>query len=120
MEQQTAAQSNSAAEHAARVDDVGGRYPYRPACTCGELFRGYVAEHAARLIADAHLAEHATPASSGGQASSGDPRVTHVGKPAAELTPAERRARRELALRVTARQPMITATSTRRAAWFVR
>ena len=51
---------------------------------------------------------------------SGDPRVTHVGKEASELTPEERRARRELAVRVLARQPMITSTSFRRTAWFVR
>ena len=54
------------------------------------------------------------------QAAAGDPRETHVGKPAAELTPAEQRARRELALRVKARQPMVTSTSFRRTAWFVR
>lgn len=49
-----------------------------------------------------------------------DPRVSHVGRPASELTPAELRARRELARRVHARQPMITSTSTRPTAWFVR
>lgn len=37
-----------------------------------------------------------------------DPRVSHVGRPFADLTPAEQRARRELARRVHARQPMIT------------
>lgn len=49
-----------------------------------------------------------------------DPRVSHVGRPASELTPAELRARRELARRVHARQPMITSTRTRPTAWFVR
>lgn len=49
-----------------------------------------------------------------------DPRVTHVGKPADQLADAERRARRELALRVQARQPMVYSTSLRRTAWFAR
>lgn len=49
-----------------------------------------------------------------------DPRVSHVGRSPEQLTPAERRARRELAQRVHARQPMITSTATRPTAWFVR
>jgi hypothetical protein len=32
----------------------GTRYPYVPGCSCGWHFRGYVAEHAAQTIADAH------------------------------------------------------------------
>lgn len=46
-------------QHIATVDFVSGRYPYVPRCTCGAPFRGYVAEHAAQLLADAHAAEHA-------------------------------------------------------------
>ena len=30
------------------------RYPYRITCTCEAPFRGYVAEHAARAIAQDH------------------------------------------------------------------
>lgn len=40
--------------HSVRVEVVGGRYPFRPVCTCGASFWGYVAEHAAQGIADAH------------------------------------------------------------------
>lgn len=32
----------------------GARYPHQPICACGEHFRGYVTEHAAQLVADAH------------------------------------------------------------------
>ena len=42
--------------HEAGVAVVPGRYPYRPRCSCGWEWRGYVAEHAAQLIVDAHLA----------------------------------------------------------------
>lgn len=41
--------------HAGRVEFVGGRYPFRPACSCGTGFRGYVAEHAAQAMLEAHL-----------------------------------------------------------------
>jgi hypothetical protein len=40
--------------HETSVTVERGRYPYRPDCTCGQEFRGYVAEHAAREIAEAH------------------------------------------------------------------
>lgn len=43
------------AGHAGRVDYVGGRYPFRPVCSCGEAFWGYVAEHAAQTMLEAHL-----------------------------------------------------------------
>lgn len=33
-----------------------GRYPFRPTCSCGWAWRGYVAAHAAQLMVDAHLA----------------------------------------------------------------
>lgn len=49
-----------------------------------------------------------------------DPRVSHVGRPTSELTPAELRARRELTRRVHTRRAMITSTATRPTAWFVR
>lgn len=42
--------------HAAAVALTGGRYPFRPTCTCGWEWRGYVSEHAAQSIIDAHLA----------------------------------------------------------------
>ena len=45
--------------HVGTVEPTGGRYPYRPACTCREGFRGYAAEHAARIVIDAHLKDHA-------------------------------------------------------------
>ena len=42
---------------APRVDRETARYPYRPACACGWRHPwGYVAEHAARDLADAHVA----------------------------------------------------------------
>lgn len=78
-------------------------------------------EHQAAAVdqaAGGELAEHQAAAID--QAAGGDPRVTHVGKATGELTPAEQHARRELARRVSARQPMITGTSFRRTAWFVR
>lgn len=37
---------------------AAGRYPFVPACTCGwRAQRGYMAEHAAQLVADAHRDE---------------------------------------------------------------
>lgn len=36
------------------ITTPGTRYPHRPSCACGESFRGYVTEHAAQLVADAH------------------------------------------------------------------
>jgi hypothetical protein len=41
-------------EHIVSVATVRGRYPYRPACSCGQEFRGYAAQHAAQDVADAH------------------------------------------------------------------
>lgn len=49
------------AGHAGRVDYVGGRYPFRPVCSCGGRFRGYVAEHAAQTVLEAHLNEKELP-----------------------------------------------------------
>lgn len=49
--------SAPAVAHEARVELVGGRYPYRPVCSCDALFWGYVAEHAAQILVDAHVAE---------------------------------------------------------------
>ena len=40
--------------HAVAVVLTGGRYKFQPTCTCGWVTRGYVAEHAARLVADDH------------------------------------------------------------------
>lgn len=42
--------------HQAIVAQVGGRYPFRPTCSCGLAWRGYAAEHAAQIIVNAHLA----------------------------------------------------------------
>lgn len=39
----------------ARVEVVAGRYPFRPTCSCGEKFPGYVADHAAQGVVDSHL-----------------------------------------------------------------
>lgn len=49
------------AEHRVSVRyDAGRHYPYTPACShCGDLSWGYVAEHAAQLIADDHAAQWA-------------------------------------------------------------
>ena len=33
---------------------VGGRYPYKPVCSCGWTTWGYVAPHAAEILAGAH------------------------------------------------------------------
>ena len=46
-------------EHVVSVETVPSRYPYRPACSCGQPFRGYVAQHAAQDMADAHVRESA-------------------------------------------------------------
>lgn len=44
--------------HAAGVAVVAERYPFRPVCSCGWAAAwGYVAEHAAQLMADAHEEE---------------------------------------------------------------
>jgi hypothetical protein len=40
----------------ASVEVVVGRYPFRPACSCGWTTWGYVADHAARILVDAHVA----------------------------------------------------------------
>lgn len=45
--------------HVVDVQVVRGRYPYLPVCSCGHEFRGYVAEHAARTMAEAHAEEMA-------------------------------------------------------------
>lgn len=44
--------------HVIAVTFTGGRYLFRPTCSCGWFTRGYIAEHAARLMADDHK-EHA-------------------------------------------------------------
>ena len=49
------------AGHAGRGEYVGGRYPFRPVCSCGDAFRGYVAEHAAQTVLEAHLNEEEPP-----------------------------------------------------------
>lgn len=36
------------------VTVAAGRYPYRPSCSCGWATWGYVADHAARGVAEAH------------------------------------------------------------------
>jgi hypothetical protein len=43
-----------ASAHRVAVTREGGRYPFRPTCSCGWVTRGYVAEHAARLVAEDH------------------------------------------------------------------
>lgn len=43
--------------HEARVEVVVGRYPYKPTCSCGWSTWGYVADHAAQILVDAHLEE---------------------------------------------------------------
>jgi hypothetical protein len=43
-----------ASAHAVAVALTGGRYGYTPTCSCGWVTRGYVAEHAARAVADDH------------------------------------------------------------------
>lgn len=40
--------------HITSVAMVGGRYPFRPVCSCGHEFRGYAAAHAAQILVDAH------------------------------------------------------------------
>lgn len=40
--------------HDVAVTLTGGRYPFRPTCSCGWGARGYVAEHAAQAVADDH------------------------------------------------------------------
>lgn len=32
-------------------------YPYHAVCSCGYVSRGYVAEHAAKMMADYHMGE---------------------------------------------------------------
>jgi hypothetical protein len=44
----------AASAHSATVVLRGGRYPFLPTCSCGWVTRGYVAEHAAQLMADDH------------------------------------------------------------------
>lgn len=44
----------STLKHEARVEIVGGRYPFRPVCSCGASFWGYVAQHAAENVAESH------------------------------------------------------------------
>lgn len=47
----------TSSEHVTSVTyDPQQRYPYRISCTCEAPFRGYVAEHAARAIAQDHEA----------------------------------------------------------------
>lgn len=59
--------------HAAIVTEAGGRYPWKPSCTCGWSTWGYVAEHAAQLVADSHVLE----------AELAEPQVFGPGRPAA-------------------------------------
>lgn len=40
--------------HLVAVALTGGRYGYVPTCSCGWVTRGYVAEHAARSVANDH------------------------------------------------------------------
>lgn len=40
--------------HTTSVEWKGGRYPYQPTCSCGWTDWGYVAEHAAQILCDAH------------------------------------------------------------------
>lgn len=41
--------------HVATVTRTPGQlYPYRPVCPCGQRFRSYAAEHAAKLVANDH------------------------------------------------------------------
>jgi hypothetical protein len=44
----------TSAAHSVAVTLSGGRYGYVPTCSCGWVTRGYVAEHAAQLMADDH------------------------------------------------------------------
>ena len=47
--------SRTASAHDVEVVNVGGRYPYKAKCSCGwESARGYVADHAARDLGQAH------------------------------------------------------------------
>ena len=47
--------SRTASAHDIEVVNVGGRYPYKAKCSCGwESARGYVADHAARDLGQAH------------------------------------------------------------------
>jgi hypothetical protein len=43
--------------HTPMVTIAAGRYPYRPSCSCGWTTWGYVADHAARAMAEAHAAD---------------------------------------------------------------
>jgi hypothetical protein len=43
-----------AQRHRVAVTFTGGRYGYTPTCSCGWITRGYVAEHAAKAVADDH------------------------------------------------------------------
>ena len=40
--------------HLVAVALTGGRYGYTPTCSCGWVTRGYVAEHAAETMCEAH------------------------------------------------------------------
>jgi hypothetical protein len=42
--------------HQASVAEAPGRYLFRPTCSCGLVWRGYAAAHAAQIIVDAHVA----------------------------------------------------------------
>ena len=41
-------------DHSVAVTFTGGRYPFRPTCSCGWTTWGYVAAHAAQDMADDH------------------------------------------------------------------
>jgi len=40
--------------HSVAVTFTGGRYPFRPTCSCGWATWGYVSAHAAQDVADDH------------------------------------------------------------------
>lgn len=42
--------------HVVSVVWKGGRYPHQPVCSCGWSAWGYVAVHAAQILADDHAA----------------------------------------------------------------
>ncbi len=42
------------ATHSVAVAFAGGRYPFRPTCSCGWVCRGFLTEEAAQIVADDH------------------------------------------------------------------
>lgn len=48
-------------DHYVAVTFTGGRYPHTPTCSCGwEHAWGFVAAHAAQIVAEAHAAHMRT------------------------------------------------------------